>query len=284
MELGTSRKSGLKAALALLAVACCAAASLPASAKPSGMDAIAARLAKQLRKHHVKKVALARLTSKTPGQGYALSIWISDQLATALAASDEKLQVIPRTKLLEDAQRRHVPAIDMGLAELVGYFALKAGADALVAGEFESSGQSVKLDVWAVDLRHARYDGTAKGIIQEIPQVVELKDTPVRDPATGVYLPGVADVSYPECLHCPNPQFPKLECRKHPDFAILLAFTVTSVGRVVDIEVVSGSDVSYNTIAIETVKAWQFRPSQLPDGTPVSSRMAGRLACGAPAG
>jgi hypothetical protein len=283
MGVSTSRKSGTSLLLGLLAALCCAAAALPARAQATGMDAIADKLAKQLHKKHVKKVAVARLTPKTQGQDYALSIWISDQLAVALAAADKKLQVIPRSKLLEDAQRRHVPAIDMGLVELVGYFALKAGADAIVEGEFDRSGQSVKLNVWAVDLRHARYDGTAEGTVQEMPQVVELKDTPVRDPATGVYMPGVADVSYPECIRCANPTFPKLDCSAHPDFAILIAFTVTSAGKVTDIEVVDGPDISYNKIAIEAVKSWQFHPSRLPDGTPVASRMAGRLACGTPA-
>ncbi|HEV2385733.1 MAG TPA: hypothetical protein VGS20_00625 [Candidatus Acidoferrales bacterium] len=277
-----------KAALALLAAAGCAGASLPARARPAGrggqtgMDVIAGQLAGQLRKHHVKKVAVARLTSKTGDTNYALSIWISEQLAAALASSDRKLEVIPRSALLAEGQRQHASSIDLGLIDVLALFAAEAGADAVVQGEFELSGQALELNLWASDLRHRRYDATAEGTVKEIPQVAELKDTPVRDPATGVYLPGVAGVSYPQCLRCPNPQFPKLECGKHPGFAILMAFTVTSDGRVTHMVVITGQGTANNKIAFDAVGSWRFRPSQLPDGTVVSSRMAGRLSCSAP--
>ncbi|HEX9659915.1 MAG TPA: TonB family protein [Rhodothermales bacterium] len=76
----------------------------------------------------------------------------------------------------------------------------------------------------------------------------------------------------PRPMRLDNTRPPDLESMEGKEFTALLAFSVTTEGRVVEPEIVEGADKAWNDACLATVVWWQFVP-QIRDGTPVKCRV-----------
>ena len=87
----------------------------------------------------------------------------------------------------------------------------------------------------------------------------------------GIARPGVAGVTVPACVYCPNPSFTNEARAAKFSGSVVLQVVVTADGRAENISVVRKAGYGLDQSAIETVKKWQFRPAKGPDGNPVAT-------------
>jgi len=87
----------------------------------------------------------------------------------------------------------------------------------------------------------------------------------------GIARPGVAGVTVPACVYCPNPSFTDAARAAKFNGSVVLQVVVTADGRAENISVVRKAGYGLEQNAIETVKKWQFRPARGPDGDPVAT-------------
>jgi TonB family protein len=87
----------------------------------------------------------------------------------------------------------------------------------------------------------------------------------------GIARPGVAGVTVPACVYCPNPSFTDEARAAKFNGSVVLQVVVTPDGHAENISVVRKAGYGLEQSAIETVKKWQFRPAKGPDGNPVAT-------------
>jgi TonB family protein len=87
----------------------------------------------------------------------------------------------------------------------------------------------------------------------------------------GIARPGVAGVTVPACVYCPNPSFTDEARAAKFNGSVVLQVVVTADGHAENISVVRKAGYGLEQNAIETVKKWQFRPAKGPDGNPVAT-------------
>jgi TonB family protein len=87
----------------------------------------------------------------------------------------------------------------------------------------------------------------------------------------GIARPGVAGVTVPACVYCPNPSFTDAARAAKFNGSVVLQVVVTADGRAENISVVRKAGYGLEQNAIETVKKWQFRPAKGPDGNSVAT-------------
>ena len=87
----------------------------------------------------------------------------------------------------------------------------------------------------------------------------------------GIARPGVAGVTVPACVYCPDPSFTDAARAAKFNGSVVLQVVVTADGHAENISVVRKAGYGLEQSAIETVKKWQFRPAKGPDGNPVAT-------------
>jgi TonB family protein len=87
----------------------------------------------------------------------------------------------------------------------------------------------------------------------------------------GIARPGVGGVTVPACVFCPNPSYTDEARAAKFSGSVVLQVVVTADGRAENISVMRKTGYGLEQSAIETVKRWQFRPAQGPDGKPVAT-------------
>ena len=87
----------------------------------------------------------------------------------------------------------------------------------------------------------------------------------------GIARPGVNGVTVPRCVYCPSPSFTDEARRAKINGSVVLQVVVTASGRAENISVLRKLGYGLDQNAIETVKAWQFKPASGPDGNPIST-------------
>jgi TonB family protein len=79
-------------------------------------------------------------------------------------------------------------------------------------------------------------------------------------------------VGYPQCLRCPLPQpySTEAEMAKFQGrvVTVVLQVIIDTNGRVTNIQIVKGPGMGLEDRAVETVRAWRFKPADLK-GTPI---------------
>jgi TonB family protein len=87
----------------------------------------------------------------------------------------------------------------------------------------------------------------------------------------GIARPGVAGVTVPACVYCPNPRFTDEARAAKFSGSVVLQVVVTADGHAENISVVRKAGYGLEQNAIDTVRKWQFRPAKGPDGNPVAT-------------
>ena len=85
----------------------------------------------------------------------------------------------------------------------------------------------------------------------------------------GIARPGLAGVTVPACVYCPNPDYTDEARAAKFNGTVILQVVVTAEGRAENISVVRKAGYGLEQNAMETVRKWRFRPAKGPDGNPV---------------
>ncbi len=93
-------------------------------------------------------------------------------------------------------------------------------------------------------------------------------ETKSSGPSVGPYIAGKDGVSQPECVRCPPPLMPPKYFPKS-GAAVTLSAIITAQGQAIAIRPMSGAHKDIETLAIEAVRKWRFRPAE-HDGRPVA--------------
>ena len=84
------------------------------------------------------------------------------------------------------------------------------------------------------------------------------------------FYPGKNGVSFPQCIHCPDPPYTEQARRAGLEGAVELQVVVGADGRASNIVIVKGIDKGLTERAVSAVETWKFKPATGPDGDPVA--------------
>lgn len=87
----------------------------------------------------------------------------------------------------------------------------------------------------------------------------------------GIARPGVGGVTVPKCMYCPEPSYTDAARAAKFNGVVILQVVVNADGRAENISVVRKAGYGLEASAMETVRNWQFRPANGPDGNPVAT-------------
>ena len=93
-------------------------------------------------------------------------------------------------------------------------------------------------------------------------------------PSTGIVRAGVAGVTQPNCIYCPNPSYSDAARAAKIQGTVILEVVVNSGGQTENVRVLRGPGSGLEQQALEAVKEWRFKPAVDPSGTPVACRVA----------
>jgi TonB family protein len=241
------------------------------------MDTLAALVAAQVSKTGTKTVAVAPFTMEGP-HFLELRKLLREQFELSFAESRANLKMLQEADLRPFLKELHLQTLDLRSQDAYLLVALKAGADAVVLGQVEEKGKSLKL---SIDVEYsgpgrrrlvgpsARFDKPASTPTSD--------DAPVQDPETGVYLPGTGGVGYPECQACPLPTYTDQARHDKWQGVVLIQLTITSDGKTTDIAIVRSAGHGLDEKALEAVSKWRFKSAKGLDGKPVPVRTTAEI-------
>jgi TonB family protein len=87
----------------------------------------------------------------------------------------------------------------------------------------------------------------------------------------GIARPGVGGVTVPKCVYCPEPSYTDAARAAKFSGVVVLQVVVKADGRAENISVLRKAGYGLEASAMETVRNWQFRPANGPDGNPVAT-------------
>jgi len=82
----------------------------------------------------------------------------------------------------------------------------------------------------------------------------------------GTFRAGVNGVGVPVCIYCPPPLYSDGARKAKYMGSVVLQVTVTADGRAVNISIVKDPGMGLGEKAVESVRAWRFRPAAGPNG------------------
>jgi TonB family protein len=85
-----------------------------------------------------------------------------------------------------------------------------------------------------------------------------------------IFQPGVAGVSYPRCVFCPDPKYTAKARHDKIEGTVTLKVVIGTDGTASNIELVKGLGQGMDEQAINAVKNWRFEPARGPNGEPVA--------------
>jgi TonB family protein len=250
-----------------------ASASIPhARAQQPQIDALAARVAEELRKKHEKTVIVFDFVGPDK-KSTAFGQKIADDFSDALKKSGPTLSVIDRTQIAQGLKADRLASVydtEMNLR-----LAKELKAAAMVLGTIELHDENLKI---AVDSYRVTDGKTIKEFKVKVPLTEQMKSLIDTHPDAGenqsATLPsgGANGYSLPACIYCPQAQYSAQGAKSHIEGTVILVAIVGPDGQAHDIRVVTALPDGLTEKAIEAVRSWKFKPAKGPDGTPAAVR------------
>jgi TonB family protein len=265
----------------LFFVACLVATSAGAKeAKLDSIDALAQALAAKLPRQPGAAVYVAFPRWKGKQAHYQLREEIGSELARALVAAEPGEKVITPTEaadiMAKTGYTRSDVYIAMASRPTADYLADMMGATALITWEVKLEKDGLLLTVEATEPGRKEKFAEFKALLPLTPKLsarLAQPDVPFDDGA-GVYAAGIGGVGYPACVHCPNPPYPAQAAAARSSGTVWAGFTVGTDGKVSDVVFLANPQApGRGQSSLATIRSWQFRPAQGPDGKSVPVRI-----------
>jgi TonB family protein len=252
-----------------------------ARAQQSELDNAASQLAAKIVEKGRKRVIVADFMGPKE-QLNELGRQLADDLSSSLMSANKDIEVLPRLNDKADWETHLGEAADIREGNTARVLAKLVGAEVVIAGDMKRNPSRIDLNLRAWDIPPS----SGKGIeIWESKKLDELRvsiSLPAERealldrllapaPAGEVRLTAglgrsPRNKSVPMCIDCPSPSIAKKATVK-------LVITISAEGRVVNTEVVEGSDQKVVEKVVRTVRSWRFQPARGPDGQPIVARV-----------
>jgi TonB family protein len=245
-------------------------AQIPAGPTDPAIAQLATRIAQPLQKIHGGKVIVADLRGPD-GQNHPVAKWLADQVSASLAKSFPDLDVITRPT---DQDSIGVGTPDsLGEAQRIAKeWAVKQGAKIIITGSFARVPQGIGVSLSAeYSSGSPQFLSQANGLVPISSEIAALSSETIPSAKSGIARAGVGGTGIPICIHCPSPDYSDEARAARYQGTVVLQVTVTTDGRAVDIAVLKTPGMGLETLALNAVRKWKFKPAPGPDGSPVAA-------------
>lgn len=249
----------------------------PEAASAKDLNQLTERLVAQLRRENVRTVAIFDLHT-LDGKQIAFGSWLADRISEDVNKIGAGINAADRGRLRgfdsageKDAKKQ---------SKLDAEKAKSADADAYVRGTFGAIGDGIGITLIAErgsgkQIRESKLAiDTAAGKITLDDEVKSHLGVAIESlrPSDGIYTPGTAGVSMPECESCPQPQFTEEAATEKLTGTVELEAVISAEGRAVQIRVTKPLGAGLDGASVNGVRDWKFKPARGPDGNPVAVR------------
>jgi TonB family protein len=236
-------------------------------AQLSRLDDLASRLAKELKPLNPHLVAVADFRSSdgaaTP-QGHYFAAVFSDYLR---GHAKKKFTVANHMDFDRDLGKLHISAATFASAGAVRSNASLIGADVVVTGTVDHNAGSLRIDIVSVRIADQK---SSRQLSQTLSANEFLESMATPFPA-GVLKAGIAGVSLPTCIQCPDPRYSDLARRQKISGDAVLMVLVSSGGAAEIIHPVRLLGYGLDEQAYYAIKNWRFKAATTEeDGKPVA--------------
>jgi TonB family protein len=267
----------------LLVGAVCGARQVPAPIVSPEMDALAAKLSKEIGADKAATVVVVGggdLNRKVSELGVSLR----DGLNDALAQKAKRVQVMSTTDLRALVKRNRVSQGMVYNQEMADWIAAQAHADAVVTVELRQvENGRVEVATRFVDERKPKIYDKAKNDVVPYAQFqssIPLTETQANSASREYHAPlNIPEAKYvkdspivPKCSYCPNPSFNEEARRLRIQGQVHLLVTVRPDGTLDDIEVTKSLGHGLDGKAVESIVTWKFQQNVDGEGNPVVVR------------
>jgi TonB family protein len=245
----------------------------PARAKESSLDSAAARIADGVSQSKLKSVAVFDFVGPRNNQLTALGQKLADDFSAALAKSNQKLEILDRTRIATAISNDNLAPAAMLISETQLYLAQELSVDAFVVGTFRAEGEDLKINVRCLRRESAETLAAVDILLVLTEEEKELLAKRTDDDPFAKYAAsGSHGVSSAACLYCPRADYPDAALKHRIVGEVRLEAVVDIDGRVKEIRVLKPLPYGLTQSAIEAVQSWRLTPAKGPDGNPVAVR------------
>jgi TonB family protein len=249
--------------LILILLLCFTLPGISRAATPVDLDDLAARLAPEIDKNGVKSIAVVDFVT-TDEKATDLGWYLANKLADGIVIKSPSTLVIDRKRMQQLGQELGSPTSDA-----LRQNATKSGADAIVTGKIELTGEKYLLTINLVKVA----DGSNLASLSQSLSHSRVLDllSPIGDHATRANpsRAGVNGVGVPQCIYCPAPAYPGGVGLSQTQSVVLMV-TISVAGSAEKISVVRSPGYQLSERAAEVVSEWKFRPAPGGDGKPTT--------------
>src|SRR5580704_9120495 len=246
------------------------------------MDALASRVAGQIRQSKIDpentKVFVFDFSNAVDKEFSKLGGLLADRFSTALRKQADGFVVLDRqllTAYLKDnwIDQKEIQSNGTALA-----LARSLGATGVVRGALEQNpDHQFLLTLRLEGFGPAWSDKSLLTLTREMPALFEeplptFTRAAAIPPEPGVLIAGLDGVGIPECIYCAPPLDDAAARAAKYQGTIELSVVVTPEGRSDSILVLKGAPFLLNKQAVEAVQKWKFKPAE-KDGKPVRVRV-----------
>jgi len=274
------RRSSRAIRILLLVAAAVAAWLAAARAQQAELDALATRIAGEIahsKKPHIRKVLVLDFlrSGKRPTE---LGRVLADEFSKSLVTAARGFEVIDRSRLRAVLEEKKVAPAAMGHEEDAQWLGELAGAQAVVTGSIDPSGDTFLLLIALLETEKGKKLGEVATTLPKsklweellAKEVVPANPSGATAPGTKVFKPGTDGAGYPSCEYCPSPGYSAKARNRKFQGTVVLEVVITTRGRAENIRVLKPAPHGLTEQAIDAVKAWRFKPAMKADGTPVA--------------
>ncbi len=237
----------------------------PAFAKEKDIQGLAEKVGDSLREAKLRKVVVADFVT-SDGTVTPMGRFLAARVSDVLRAPKKGYEVVPMSELRNVLDGRTLETKEVLQKDYPINIAGVAGA--VVTGRIEEDSQRARLSVDVVDVIAGKLIGQAEAVI---PRTMLPDDVSPDSPYVPVLTPGKGNTSYPQCLHCPVPQYTDEARSKRIEGTVVLQVVITPEGRATQITVIKMAGRGLDEQAIAAVRTWKLKPA-MKDGNPVAVR------------
>jgi len=239
---------------------------------PATLDALAAKLSAIIADAKESPVIVFDFAGPDEISGDAEK-GLADDFSAALARHSSGFAVVDRARVANGVQKKNLTPADLDNPHNALEVAKELKAKVYVWGAITMGQQNFQLLVEAYRVQNGK---KIEGVQARLPFTDSIKRVAEagngNGPGSGLPQPGKAGYTFPACIYCPPVQYDQRALWHHFEGTVTLSVVVTADGRADEVVPITSLPYGLTDKAIETVRTWQFKPAQSPDGTPVAVR------------
>jgi TonB family protein len=259
------------------------------SADKADLDSLASRTAQKIinadRTEPRPRVLVVDFFLGSPGVSSSLGTLLAERFSDSLRNSSKKINVIDRKNFGEYLTKNWTTLEDLKNFPGCLYIGHELGATGVALGSVYEQNNRIALMIHLSGFGLSD-DGKSEFADQDdsiwLTPTEQMKDLlsqrgpdyarkpEILSEEAGVSRAGVNGVGMPNCVRCPDPQYPDGARLAKVQGTVVLGVVITTEGKAGTIHVIKGAPFGLTAQAIKAVQQWEFKPAQRNDGTPVS--------------